>query len=110
MVVVRRAHSCAPALLIPPDRAYNFFFTDETFKEAIRSRTPNYSPSIDQTIDNKTLLVEACESLPIAIDMLHQIAKSMEGPLLKRLLTMTPVIQLNDRLVRRALDNERLPE
>jgi len=91
------------------DRAYNFFFSDETFKQAVASRTPNNPPPIDQTIDNETLLVEACESLALAIDMLHLITKSMDGPLLKRLLMMKPVIQLSERVVRRVLANERLP-
>jgi hypothetical protein len=91
------------------DRAFNFYFTSDTFKEALATRKPNNIFLINPAVDDETLLVEACETLSLATDMVRHIADLMDGPLRKKLLMMLQVVTLSELVVNRVLDNQRLP-
>lgn len=65
---------------------------------------------VDPSLDNETLLVEACESLSSANAMAGNIANSLGGPTRGPLLALQQLIMLNELLVNRLLDKLRLPQ
>ncbi|WP_238350039.1 hypothetical protein [Pseudomonas sp. SWRI111] len=74
--------------------------------------SPKYRPVyvVDPSLDDETLLIEACESLSYAHAMAGNIANSIGGPERKPLLALQPVIMLNELLVNRLLDKLKLPQ
>ncbi|MBK5535403.1 hypothetical protein JFT91_22980 [Pseudomonas sp. TH08] len=91
------------------DRALDYYLSPEAL--AAPPSSPKFRPVylVDPTLDDETLLVEACESLSFAHAMAGNIANSIGGPERKPLLALQQVIMLNELLVNRLLDNFRLP-
>ena len=92
------------------DRALDFYLNPETLKACTFS--PNARPIyfVDPTLDDETLLVEACESLSSAHAMAGNIANSVGGPERKPLLALQQLIMLNELLVNRLLDKLRVAQ
>ncbi|MFJ4496862.1 DUF6124 family protein [Pseudomonas atacamensis] len=92
------------------DRALNYYLKPEDL--AAPPSSPKYRPIyvVDPTLDDETLLVEACESLSYAHAMAGNIANSIGGPERKPLLALQQVIMLNELLVNRLLDKLKLPQ
>ncbi|MET0775242.1 MAG: hypothetical protein ABWZ65_07110 [Pseudomonas mandelii] len=90
------------------DRALDFYLGTEIPKYFPPKARPIYL--VDPTLDDETLLVEACESLSSANAMAGNIANSVRGPERKPLLALQQLIMLNELLVNRLLDRLRLPQ
>ncbi|MBX9410231.1 hypothetical protein K5E40_31795 [Pseudomonas baetica] len=92
------------------DRALDYYLRPEALSAPPSS--PKFRPVylVDPTLDEETLLVEACESLSYAHAMAGNIADSVGGPERKPLLALQQVIMLNELLVNRLLDKMRLPQ
>ncbi|WP_095188738.1 DUF6124 family protein [Pseudomonas sp. Irchel 3E19] len=92
------------------DRALDYYLRPEALGAPPGS--PRFRPVflVDPTLDDETLLVEACESLSYAHAMAGNIANSVGGPERKPLLALQQVIMLNELLANRLLDKLRLPE
>jgi len=92
------------------DRALDYYLKPED--PAAPPSSPKYRPIyvVDPTLDDETLLVEACESLSYAYAMAGNIANSIGGPERKPLLALQQVIMLNELSVNRLLDKLKLPQ
>ncbi|CAI8794342.1 hypothetical protein KKQ10_10585 [Pseudomonas sp. MG-9] len=88
------------------DRALDYYLRPEALVAPPKTR-PIYL--VDPTLDDETLLVEACESLSSAKAMAGNIANSVSGPERKPLLALQQLIMLNELLVNRLLDKLRVP-
>ena len=64
---------------------------------------------VDPTLDDETLLVEACESLAAASDMARDIGNGVDNSQRRALLMLHQVIMLSELMVNRVLDGRRLP-
>ncbi|WP_223487939.1 DUF6124 family protein [Pseudomonas sp. A-RE-19] len=91
------------------DRAINFYLTPGAQKTSTPSRKPGRIFLVDPTVDDETLLVEACESLSSASDMARDIAGSADDSQRKAMLMLQQVIMLSELVVNRVLDNYRVP-
>ncbi|MBV4484432.1 hypothetical protein HU727_002380 [Pseudomonas sp. SWRI153] len=91
------------------DRALDYYLKPEHL--AVPPPPPKASPVyiVDPTLDDETLLVEACESLSSANAMAGNIANSIGGPERRPILALQQLIMMNELLVNRLLDNLRLP-
>ncbi|VVM82078.1 DUF6124 family protein [Pseudomonas fluorescens] len=92
------------------NRALDYYLRPEALGAPPSS--PPFRPVylVDPTLDEETLLVEACESLSYAHSMAGNIANSIGGPERKPLLALQQVIMLNELLVNRLLDKLRIPQ
>jgi hypothetical protein len=92
------------------DRALDYYLKPEDL--AAPPTSPKFRPVflVAPTLDDETLLVEACESLSYAHAMAGNIAHSIGGPERKPLLALQQVIMLNELLVNRLLDKLKLPQ
>jgi hypothetical protein len=94
------------------DRAINFYLSPGSLKVSIPS-TPLRKSSriflIDPTVDEETLLVEACESLAAASDMARDIGSALDDSQRRAMLMLHQVIMLSELMVNRVLDSRRLP-
>ena len=92
------------------DRALDYYLKPDDL--AAQPTSPKFRPVflVDPTLDDETLLVEACESLSYAHAMAGNIAHSIGGPERKPLLALQQVIMLNELLVNRLLDKLKLPQ
>jgi len=89
------------------DRALNFYLNPGAPKEPIPPRKPGIIFLIDPTVDDETLLVQACESLGSASDMASEIASLMDGPQRNKMLLLQQAIMLSGLVVNRVLDNHK---
>jgi len=89
------------------DRAIDFYL-NPGLKTSTPSRKPGRIFLIDPTVDDETLLVEACESLSSASDMARDIAGSVDDAQRKAMLILQQVIMLSELIVNRVLDNHRI--
>ncbi|WP_085631389.1 MULTISPECIES: DUF6124 family protein [unclassified Pseudomonas] len=90
------------------DRALDYYLGPEIPEYFPPKARPIYF--VDPTLDDETLLVEACESLSTANAMAGNIANSARGPERKPLLALQQLIMLNELLVNRLLDKLKLPQ
>ena len=94
------------------DRASNFYLNPGALKISIPSTSScraNRIFLIDPTVDEETLLVEACESLAAASDMARDIGDTVENPQRRAMLMLHQVIMLSELMVNRVLDGRRIP-
>ena len=91
------------------DRALDYYLRPEDLAAPPPSSSFRPIYLVDPTLDDETLLVEACESLSYAHAKAGNIANSIGGPERKPLLALQQVIMMNELLVNRLLDNFRLP-
>ena len=91
------------------NRAINFYLNPETLKTSIPSRKTGRIFLIDPTVDEETLLVEACETLAAAGEMAHDIGGNIESPQRRSMLILQQVITLSELIVNRVLDARRTP-
>ncbi|MBY8957125.1 hypothetical protein J1G18_07490 [Pseudomonas sp. MIS38] len=91
------------------DRAINFYLNPGALKISIPSRKSNRIFLIDPTVDEETLLVEACESLAAATDMARDIGDAVDQSQRRAMLMLHQVIMLSELIVNRVLDSRRLP-
>ncbi|UZE14070.1 DUF6124 family protein [Pseudomonas sp. B21-053] len=90
------------------DRALNFYLNPGAMKTQIPPRSPsNDTFIINPAANDETLLVQACESLGSATEMVSEIASTMDGPQRKRMLVLQQVIRLGELAVNRVLDNHK---
>ncbi|MBY8960176.1 hypothetical protein J1G18_23030 [Pseudomonas sp. MIS38] len=90
------------------DRAINFYLNPGALKISIPSTSSCKSNRIfliDPTVDEETLLVEACESLAAASYM----ARDIDNPQRRAMLMLHQVIMLSELMVNRVLDGRRVP-
>ncbi|MFJ2280680.1 DUF6124 family protein [Pseudomonas sp. NPDC087803] len=94
------------------DRAINLYLNSGALKISIPA-TPSRKSSriflIDPTVDEETLLVEACESLAAASDMARDIGDVVDNPQRRAMLMLHQVIMLSELMVNRVLDARRIP-
>ncbi|RBL69991.1 hypothetical protein C3E98_016625 [Pseudomonas sp. MWU13-2625] len=94
------------------DRAINFYLNPGALRISIPSVPSGKSSRIfliDPTVDEETLLVEACESLAAASDMARDIGDVVENPQRRAMLMLHQVIMLSELMVNRVLDGRRIP-
>ena len=94
------------------DRAINFYLNPGALKISIPSTSSCKSNRIfliDPTVDEETLLVEACESLAAASDMARDIGDSVDNSQRRAMLMLHQVIMLSELMVNRVLDGRRVP-
>ncbi|MFJ2712376.1 DUF6124 family protein [Pseudomonas sp. NPDC087346] len=96
------------------DRAINFYLylSPGSLKVSIPSTPLRKSRRIfliDLTVDEETLLVEACESLAAASDMARDIGSALDDSQRRAMLMLHQVIMLSELMVNRVLDSRRLP-
>ncbi|RBB98839.1 hypothetical protein C3E97_021905 [Pseudomonas sp. MWU12-2115] len=94
------------------DRAINFYLNPGALKISIPSVPSGKSSRIfliDPTVDEETLLVEACESLAAASDMARDIGDVVDNPQRRAMLMLHQVIMLSELMVNRVLDGRRIP-
>ena len=94
------------------DRAINFYLNPGALKISIPSTSScraNRIFLIDPTVDEETLLVEACESLAAASDMARDIGDAVDNPQRRAMLMLHQVIMLSELMVNRVLDGRRAP-
>ena len=94
------------------DRAINFYLNPGALKISIPSASSckaNRIFLIDPTVDEETLLVEACESLAAASDMARDIGVVVDHSQRWAILTLHQVIMLSELMVNRVLDGRRVP-
>jgi hypothetical protein len=94
------------------DRAINFYLNPGALKISIptvSSCKSNRIFLIDPTVDEETLLVEACESLAAASDMARDIGDVVDNPQRRAMLMLHQVIMLSELMVNRVLDGRRAP-
>ncbi|MCU1771181.1 DUF6124 family protein [Pseudomonas sp. 13B_3.2_Bac1] len=94
------------------DRAINFYLNPGALKISIPSVPSGKSSRIfliDPTVDEETLLVEACESLAAASDMARNIGDVVDNPQRRAMLMLHQVIMLSELMVNRVLDGRRVP-
>ncbi|WP_445181417.1 DUF6124 family protein [Pseudomonas sp. McL0111] len=86
-------------------RAINFYLNPKTLRGSMYPQKPNRIFLIDPSVDDETLLVEACESLASVTVTLGDFAGLLEGPNRKTLLGIAQVVMLGELAVNQALDN-----
>ncbi|RBL67921.1 hypothetical protein C3E98_029200, partial [Pseudomonas sp. MWU13-2625] len=94
------------------DRAINFYLNPGALKISIPSVPSGKSSRIfliDPTVDEETLLVEACESLAAASDMARDIGCALDDSNRRAVLMLHQVIMLSELMVNRVLDGRRVP-
>jgi hypothetical protein len=91
------------------DRAIKFYLNPDSLKLSTPSRKTTKIFLIDPTVDEETLLVEACESLAAANDMAREIGEAVDHTQRRALLMLHQVIMLSELMVNRVLDGRRLP-
>ncbi|MBK5344429.1 hypothetical protein JFU48_23950 [Pseudomonas sp. TH49] len=94
------------------DRAISFYLNPGALKISIPSVPSGKSSRIfliDPTVDEETLLVEACESLAAASDMARDIGDVVDNPQRRAMLMLHQVIMLSELMVNRVLDGRRVP-
>ncbi|MFJ3007104.1 MULTISPECIES: DUF6124 family protein [Pseudomonas] len=94
------------------DRAINFYLNPGALKISIPTASSCKSNRIfliDPTVDEETLLVEACESLAAASDMARDIGDVVDNPQRRAMLMLHQVIMLSELMVNRVLDGRRIP-
>jgi len=94
------------------DRAIGFYLNPGALKISIPSVPSGKSSRIfliDPTVDEETLLVEACESLAAASDMARDIGDVVDNPQRRAMLMLHQVIMLSELMVNRVLDGRRVP-
>jgi hypothetical protein len=94
------------------DRAISFYLNPGALKISIPSVPSGKSSRIfliDPTVDEETLLVEACESLAAASDMARDIGDVVDNPQRRAMLMLHQVIMLSELMVNRVLDGRRIP-
>ena len=89
-------------------RAINFYLDPQTLKTTIPNRQPGRIFLVDPTVDEETLLLEACESLAAANDMAREISNVIEPAQRRSLLMLQQVIMLSELIVNRVLDSRRV--
>ncbi|KAB2525705.1 MULTISPECIES: DUF6124 family protein [Pseudomonas] len=89
-------------------RAINFYLDPQTLKTTIPNRQPGRIFLVDPTVDEETLLLEACESLAAANDMAREISNVIEPAQRRSLLMLQQVIMLSELVVNRVLDSRRV--
>jgi len=89
-------------------RAINFYLDPQTLKTTIPNRQPGRIFLVDPTVDEETLLLEACESLAAANDMAREISNVIEPAKRRSLLMLQQVIMLSELVVNRVLDSRRV--
>ncbi|QXI17760.1 DUF6124 family protein [Pseudomonas hamedanensis] len=89
-------------------RAINFYLPPKTSKTTIASRQPGRIFLVDPTVDEETLLVEACESLAAANDMAREISTAIDPAQRRSMLMLQQVIMLSELVVNRVLDSRRV--
>ncbi|RRW49353.1 DUF6124 family protein [Pseudomonas moraviensis] len=89
-------------------RAINFYLDPQTLKTTIPNRHPGRIFLVDPTVDEETLLLEACESLAAANDMAREISNVIEPAQRRSLLMLQQVIMLSELVVNRVLDSRRV--
>ena len=77
-------------------------------KTTIPTRQPGRIFLVDPTVDEETLLLEACESLAAANDMAREISNVIEPAQRRSLLMLQQVIMLSELVVNRVLDSRRV--
>jgi hypothetical protein len=92
------------------DRAINFYLNPKTLRGSMYPQKPNKIFLIDPTVDDETLLVEACESLSSASDLASEIASTLDTSQRKSMLVLQQLIMLSELVVNRVLDNHRVPD
>ena len=94
------------------DRAIKFYLNPGALKISIPStpsRKSNRIFLIDPTVDEETLLVEACESLAAANDMARDIGSALDDSHRRAVQMLHQVIMLSELMVNRVLDGRRVP-
>ncbi|RBB96848.1 hypothetical protein C3E97_029890 [Pseudomonas sp. MWU12-2115] len=94
------------------DRAISFYLNPGALKISIPSVPSGKSSRIfliDPTVDEETLLVEACESLAAASDMARDIGCALDDSNRRAVLMLHQVIMLSELMVNRVLDGRRVP-
>lgn len=91
------------------DRAVDLYLNPAASKTATSSRKPGSIFLVDPRVDNETLLVEACDSLSSASDMVRDIAASVDDSQRRAVLVLQQVIMLSELAVNRVLDTQRVP-
>jgi hypothetical protein len=86
------------------DRALSFYLSPP-LQDPIPPRKPSTIFLIDPTVDNETLLVNACESLASASVLASDFANLMVGPHRNTMLAIQQMIMLGELAVNRVLDN-----
>jgi hypothetical protein len=89
------------------DRALSFYLDPGASKTQIPPRKPSAIFTIDATVDDETLLVEACESLASASAMVSDLTDVTDGPRRQTMLVLQRVIMLGELAVNRLLDNHK---
>ncbi|WP_447891708.1 DUF6124 family protein [Pseudomonas atacamensis] len=89
-------------------RAINFYLDPQTLKTTIPNRQPGRIFLVDPTVDEETLLLEACESLAAANDMAREMSNVIEPAQRRSLLMLQQVIMLSELIVNRVLDSRRV--
>ncbi|WP_426205152.1 DUF6124 family protein [Pseudomonas sp. TWP3-1] len=92
------------------ERAINLYLDPATHKTSKPSRKPGRIFLVNPTVDDETLLVEACETLSSATDMARDIASTIDPSQRKAMLVLQQVIMLSELLANRVLDNQRIPQ
>ena len=91
------------------NRAINFYLNPDALKTSIPTRKTGRIFLIDPTVDEETLLVEACESLAAASDMARDIGDVVDNSQRRAMLMLHQVIMLSELMVNRVLDGRRVP-
>jgi len=94
------------------DRVINFYLNPGALKISIPSTSSCQSNRIfliDPTVDEETLLVEACESLAAGSDMARDIGDTVDNSQRRAMLMLHQVIMLSELMVNRILDGRRVP-
>jgi len=89
-------------------RAINFYLDPQTLKTTIPNRQPGRIFLVDPTVDEETLLLEACESLAAANEMAREMSNVIEPAQRRSLLMLQQVIMLSELVVNRVLDSRRV--
>ncbi|EJM30912.1 DUF6124 family protein [Pseudomonas sp. GM25] len=87
------------------ERAINHYLDPGAQKTSKPSRKPGKIYLVNPTMDDETLLVEACETLSSASDMARDIGETVDPSQRKAMQILQQVIMLSELLVNRVLDN-----
>ncbi|ABA73574.1 MULTISPECIES: DUF6124 family protein [Pseudomonas] len=87
------------------ERAINHYLDPGAQKTSKPSRKPGRIYLVNPTVDDETLLVEACETLSSASDMARVIGDTVDPSQRKAMQILQQVIMLSELLVNRVLDN-----
>lgn len=90
------------------ERAIDYYLNPGALKTSTPFRKPGRIFLIDPTVDDETLLVEACESLASASDMARTIAGTVDDTQRRAMVVLQQVIMLSELVINRVLDNHRI--